>query len=84
MTCIFIWRLLIDLQQACLKDVKLDSHDNFLSSHTVVSNLTSLNFNRAMGMDAMGSVVMPNEIEDYSEGGKWEGIMDLALDSSCA
>ncbi|RPD56999.1 hypothetical protein L227DRAFT_578417 [Lentinus tigrinus ALCF2SS1-6] len=59
MTAILIWRFLFDLQQASLQDVNLDSSGD-LGSHTTASYVTSLNFAQAMGMGAMGSVVVPD------------------------
>ncbi len=59
-TSILICRFLIDLQQASIQDMHLGSRSP-LGSQTTATNMTSLDFTRAMG--AMGSVVT-DEAED--------------------
>ncbi|TFK81866.1 hypothetical protein K466DRAFT_590969 [Polyporus arcularius HHB13444] len=60
-TSILICRFLIDLQQASIQDMHLGSRGP-LGSQTTATNMTSLDFTRAMG--AMGSVVLPDEVAD--------------------
>ncbi|KAI0698048.1 hypothetical protein C8T65DRAFT_742954 [Cerioporus squamosus] len=61
LTSILICRFLIDLQQASVQDMHLGSGEP-LGSQTIATNMTSLNFTRGMG--ALGSVVMPDGVED--------------------